>query len=47
MLNKKRNEVSYYPEIQRFIEDQIKSNLLAKGIDDIEVFGELESLKQI
>lgn len=45
MLNKKRNEVSYYPEIQRFIEDQIKSNLLAKGIDDIEVFWGIGELK--
>lgn len=51
MLRKKRNEVSYYPEIQHFIEDQIKSNLLAKGIKDIEVFwgiGELKTnLKEI
>ena len=26
MPNKHRNEVSYYPEIQKFIEQQIKSN---------------------
>lgn len=45
MLSKKRNEVSYYPEIQRFIEDQIKSNLLTKGIDDIEVFWGIGELK--
>lgn len=45
MINKKRNELSYYPEIQSFIEDQIKSNLLAKGISDIEVFWGIGELK--
>ena len=42
----KRNEVSYYPEIQRFIEAQLKSNFRAKHKRELEVFwgiGELKS----
>ncbi len=43
---KKRNEISYYPEIQRFIEAQLKSNFLAKNKRELNVFwgiGELKS----
>lgn len=45
-MSKKRNEVSYYPEIQKFIEEQIKSNFLAKNHRELYVFwgiGELRS----
>ena len=41
-----RNEVSYYPEIQRFIEAQLKSNFRAVCKRDLHVFwgiGELKS----
>ena len=41
-----RNEVSYYPEIQTFIEAQLKSNFRAERQRDLEVFwgiGELKS----
>lgn len=42
----KKNEVAHYPEITRFIEAQLRSNFLAHGIDDIEIYwksGELTS----
>ena len=42
----KRNEVSYYPEIQTFIEAQLKSNFIAQQHRELEVFwgiGELKS----
>lgn len=42
----KRNEVSYYPEIQTFIEAQLKSNFRAQQHRELEVFwgiGELKS----
>jgi len=42
----KRNEVSHYPEITKFIEAQLNSNFRAKGITDISIFwknGELTS----
>lgn len=42
----KRNEVSYYPEIQTFIEAQLKSNFRAQKYRELEVFwgiGELKS----
>ena len=45
-MQTKRNEVSYYPEIQRFIEEQLKSNFRAKHKRELEVFwgiGELKS----
>ena len=45
-MQPKRNEVSYYPEIQRFIEEQLKSNFRAKQKRELEVFwgiGELKS----
>lgn len=41
-----RNEVSYYPEIQYFIEEQLKSNFKASSKRDLYVFwgiGELKS----
>lgn len=41
-----RNEVSYYPEIQTFIEAQLKSNFRAERQRDLEVFwgiGEMKS----
>ena len=41
-----RNEVSYYPEIQRFIEEQLKSNFRANNQHQLHVFwgiGELKS----
>ena len=41
-----RNEVSYYPEIQRFIEEQLKSNFRAQRHRELSVFwgiGELKS----
>lgn len=41
-----RNEISYYPEIQRFIEAQLKSNFRAEHRGRLEVFwgiGELKS----
>lgn len=50
-MNNIRNEISYYPEIQRFIEAQLKSNFRAMHHRDLEVFwgiGELKSnLKRI
>lgn len=42
----KRNEVSYYPEIQQFIEAQLKSNFIASNKRELHVFwgiGELRS----
>lgn len=45
MVNK-RNEVSYYPEIQAFIESQIKSNFRIKQKRELDIFwgiGELKS----
>lgn len=42
----RRNEVSYYPEIQAFIEAQLKSNFRAKSHRELEVYwgiGELKS----
>lgn len=45
-MTTKRNEVSYYPEIQNFIETQLKSNFSAKRNDELFVFwgiGELKS----
>lgn len=33
-----RNEVSYYPEIQTFIEAQLKSNFRAKRHKELSVF---------
>lgn len=46
MGSSKRNEVSYYPEIQSFIEAQLKSNFMAQHHRELQVFwgiGELKS----
>lgn len=40
-----RNEVSYYPEIQRFIEAQLKSNFKAGSKRDLHVFWGIGELK--
>lgn len=37
-----RNEVSYYPEIQTFIEAQLKSNFRAKRHKELSVFWGIE-----
>lgn len=45
-MPERRNEVSYYPEIQRFIEAQLKSNFCARNHRELNVFwgiGELKS----
>ena len=45
-MAKERHEVTYYPEIQNFIETQIKSNFRAKCLRELEMFwgiGELKS----
>ena len=42
----KKNEVSHYPEITKFIELQLQSNFRAQGINDVNIFwksGELTS----
>ncbi len=41
----KKNEVAHYPEITKYIEAQIKSNLRANGITDIDVFWKSGELK--
>ena len=41
----KRNEVSYYPEIQQFIETQLKSNFRAQHHRELEVFWGIGELK--
>lgn len=41
----KKNEVSHYPEITKYIEAQIKSNLLANGVTGIDVFWKSGELK--
>lgn len=45
-MEKKRNEISYYQEIQMFIEEQLKSNFRVAKQDSVEIFwgiGELKS----
>ena len=42
--NQDKNEVSYYPEITKFIEAQIKSNFKSKGAN-INVYWEIGELK--
>ncbi len=44
-IRRKRNEVSYYPEIQAFIEAQLKSNFRAKRHRDLSVFWGIGELK--
>ena len=41
----KRNEVSYYPEIQNFIEVQLKSNFLASNHRELYVYWGIGELK--
>lgn len=41
---RKRNEISYYPEITEHIATQIKSNLRVRGINNIEVFWKIGEL---
>lgn len=42
---KKRNEISYYPEIQRFIEAQLKSDFLSLSKRELFVFWGIGELK--
>jgi hypothetical protein len=44
-MSTNRNEVSYYPEIQRFIEAQLKSNFHANNRQELEVFWGIGELK--
>ena len=44
-MSTKRNEVSYYPEIQQFIEAQLKSNFRAKHHRALEVYWGIGELK--
>lgn len=44
-MAKNRNEVSYYPEIQQFIEAQLKSNFLAERHHELSVFWGIGELK--
>lgn len=41
----RRNEVSYYPEIQQFIEAQLKSNFRAQQQRELEIFWGIGELK--
>ena len=41
---RKRNEISYYTEIEDFISTQIKSNLHASGVSDVEVYWKIGEL---
>lgn len=45
MPRAERNEVSYYPEIQSFIEEQVKSNFLAQRHEVLDVFWGIGELK--
>lgn len=45
MSANKRNEVSYYPEIQSFIEAQLKSNFRAQHRRELEVYWGIGELK--
>lgn len=45
MSNKKRNEVSYYPEIMDYIEAQLKSNFRANCNRDLQVYWKIGELK--
>ena len=45
MPRAERNEVSYYPEIQEFIEEQVKSNFLAQRHEVLDVFWGIGELK--
>lgn len=47
----KKNEIAHYPEITRFIESQLQSNLRAEGVENVYIYwknGELTSgLKEL
>ena len=43
--NLKKNEISYYPEIQNFIEDQLKSNFKVNCYKELNVFWGIGELK--
>ncbi|MGN0674477.1 MAG: hypothetical protein ACI4KG_01880 [Oscillospiraceae bacterium] len=45
MPNEQRNEVSYYPEIQRFIEQQLKSNFRVGSERELYVYWGIGELK--
>ena len=45
-MNKNQNEVSYYPEIQDFIEEQIKSNFMVANRIAPDVFWGIGELKE-
>lgn len=45
LRHNERNEVSYYPEIQAFIEAQLKSNFRARNNRELEVFWGIGELK--
>jgi hypothetical protein len=40
-----RNEVSYYPEITRFIEMQLQSNFKAKGKNNLHIYWKIGEMK--
>ena len=44
-MSKERNEVSYYPEIQQFIEEQLKSNFLAYNKHELYIYWGIGELK--
>ena len=44
-MPRERNEVSYYPEIQGFIEEQLKSNFRAAQEDNVDIFWGIGELK--
>lgn len=44
-MSNKRNEVSYYPEIQSFIEAQLKSNFKAQHHRELDVYWGIGELK--
>lgn len=44
-MSNKRNEISYYPEIQKYIEAQLKSNFLAKNRRELYVYWGIGELK--
>lgn len=46
MRNKAKNEVSFYPEIQQFIETQLKSNFLASNHRELFIYWGIGELKK-
>ena len=45
-MTNNRNEVSYYPEIQEFIGEQLKSNFMAAKQVDVDIFWGIGELKK-